>query len=385
MVNSRGSSARRFRLTAVIGTLDAGGAERIMAVLTDAWAERGWDVTLLLTQVDEEHGVFFEPNPLVAVKHLDLYRVSRGPIDAARSNLHRIRVLRSAIRASRPDAVLAFITDTNVLAILAMLGEKTPVVVEEHIYSAWPPMPLPWRLLRLLTYPLAASVIGLTPSALATLGPARGRRGRVIPNPVMPPPPGETNPSAPPTMVAIGRLVPQKGYDILLPAFAQVATAHPDWRLEVWGEGPERPELERLRDALGLSDRVTFPGTTRQPYGVLRRASMFVMSSRREGFPTVLGEAMSCGLPVLSADCPSGPRELIRDGVDGLLVAPGDVQALAAGMERLMADPDLAWRLASRAPEVVERFSLSRVLERWDDVFAEVTGRPVGSTDKAPR
>jgi GalNAc-alpha-(1->4)-GalNAc-alpha-(1->3)-diNAcBac-PP-undecaprenol alpha-1,4-N-acetyl-D-galactosaminyltransferase len=71
--------------------------------------------------------------------------------------------------------------------------------------------------------------------------------------------------------------------------------------------------------------------------------------------------------------------------VDGLLVAPGDVQALAAGMERLMADPDLAWRLASRAPEVVERFSLSRVLERWDDVFAEVTGRPVGSTDKAPR
>jgi glycosyltransferase involved in cell wall biosynthesis len=280
--------------------------------------------------------------------------------------------MRGAIRASRPDAVLAFMVETNVLTVLATLGLRVPVVVQEHIYSSWPPLAAPWRLLRLLTYPVASSVVALTPSALATLGLARGRRGRVVPNPVLPVPPEAVGPADPPVIVAMGRLVPQKGFDMLLGAFARVAAAHDRWSLEVWGDGPERASLERRRDELGLAGRVTFPGRTSVPYDVLRRASLFVMSSRREGFPMVLGEAMASGVPVVSFDCPSGPRELIRDGIDGLLIPPEDVDALAAGMERVIMDPDLASRLASRAPEVVERFSLASVLERWDGIFAEV-------------
>ena len=378
MADPRDTRGRPLRLTAVIGSLEAGGAERIMALLTEAWVERGWEVVLLLTLAKPTHDAFFEPNPRVQVRHLDLYRPSHGIVDALRANMRRLRVIRAAIRASRPDVVLAFMTDTNVLAILASLGLRKPVVVEEHIYSAWPPLPLPWRLLRLVTYPMAASVIALTPSALSTLGLARGRRGRVIPNPVVPPPPGSVVPSDPPVIVAIGRLVPQKGFDTLLTAFARVATTHRDWRLEIWGEGPERAAIEELRDSLGLARQVTLPGRTRDPYEVLRRASLFVMSSRREGFPTVLGEAMACGLPVLSFDCPSGPRELIRDGIDGVLVPPGDVQAFAAGIERLVGDRELAQALSSRAPEVVERFSLATVLREWDAIFTEVTGHPVG-------
>jgi len=383
MADPRDVRVRPSRLTAVIGSLDAGGAERIMALLTAAWVERGWDVVLLLTLAAPSYSAFFEPDPRIHVQYLDLYRPSHGAVDALVSNLRRLRVIRAAIRSSQPDAVLSFMTDTNVLTILASLGLRIPVVVEEHIYSAWPPLRLPWRLLRLMTYPMAASVIALTPPALAALGLARGRHGRVIPNPVMPPPPSRAVPSDPPVIVAIGRLVPQKGFDILLPAFARVAAVHSDWCLEIWGEGPERGALERLRDSLGLSSRVMLPGRTREPYKVLRRASLFVMSSRREGFPTVLGEAMSCGLPVVSVDCPSGPREMIRDGIDGLLVPPENVGALAAGMERLISDQRLARDLASRAPEVVDRFALSKVLERWDAVFAEVSGGRVGPVGPA--
>ena len=372
MADAPSTPARPFRITAVIGTLDSGGAERIMAILTRAWVERGWDVTLLLTLARAGYEPFFEPDPRIRIRTLDLYRSSHGVLDAARSNLRRVRVLRGAIRASKPDLVLAFMTDSNVLAILASLGLRVPVVVEEHIYSAWPPMPLPWRMVRLATYPLASSVVALTPPALATLGLARGRRGRVVPNPVMPPPPGQRGPADPPVIVAIGRLVPQKGYDLMLRAFARVAAAHPTWSLEIWGEGPERATLEAMRNTLGLADRVRFPGRTREPYDVLRRASLFVMSSRREGFPTVLGEAMACGLPVISFDCPSGPRELIRDGVDGLLVPPDDVEALAAAMTRLIDDRTLAEALAARAAEVVERFALSAVLADWQAIFAEV-------------
>jgi GalNAc-alpha-(1->4)-GalNAc-alpha-(1->3)-diNAcBac-PP-undecaprenol alpha-1,4-N-acetyl-D-galactosaminyltransferase len=258
-----------------------------------------------------------------------------------------------------------------------------PVVVEEHIYASWPPLARHWRLLRLATYPMASSVVGLTPSALATLGPARGRRGRVVPNPVMPAPPGSTDPVDPPLVVAIGRLVPQKGFDMLLDAFATVAARDPSVCLAIVGEGPDRAALERQRDELGLTERVTLPGTTGDPHGLLRRASAFVMSSRREGFPTVLGEAMACGVPVISFDCPSGPRELIRDGVDGLLIPPGDVDGLAAGLERLLRDRDLADRLASRAPEVVDRFSLAAVLDLWDEIFREVTGAPLAPASGA--
>jgi GalNAc-alpha-(1->4)-GalNAc-alpha-(1->3)-diNAcBac-PP-undecaprenol alpha-1,4-N-acetyl-D-galactosaminyltransferase len=378
MAHRRNGDKRPFRLTAVIGSLEAGGAERIMAILTEAWAARGWEIVLLLTLADPAEDPFFEVDPRVKLRHLDLYRPSRGLRDAVGGNLRRLQVMRRAIRASRPDVVLAFMVETNVLTILATLGLRVPVVVEEHIHSSWPPLPRQWRLLRLVTYPMASSVVALTPSALATLGLARGRRGRVIPTPVMPAPTGSADPADPPVIVAMGRLVPQKGFDMLLDAFVKVAGRHDRWNLEIWGEGPDREALERRRDALGLAGRVTFPGRTQAPYDVLRRGSFFVMSSRREGFPTVLGEAMACGVPAVSFDCPSGPRELIRDGVDGLLIPPNDVDGLADGIERLISDQNLMHDLSSRAPEVVHRYALSTVLERWDALFAEVSDRAPG-------
>lgn len=368
------TSTRPLRLTALIGSLEMGGAERIMALLTSAWAARGTEVTLL-TVAGPAQDRFFEIDPSVQLRQLDLYRPSHGALDAISSNMRRLRVIRAAIRSSQPDVVLSFAIETSVLTILATLGLGVPVVVEEHIYSSWPPLPRTWRVLRQATYPMASSVVALTPSALATLGLARGRRGRVIPNPVMPPPVGSRQPADPPVIVAMGRLVPQKGFDMLLDAFASLAGRHPSWSLEIWGEGPERAALERRSDALGLGDRVAFPGRTQAPYDELRRASFFVMSSRREGFPTVLGEAMACGTAVVSFDCPSGPRELIRDGVDGLLIPPNDVDGLAAGIERLISHPNLVGDLSSRAPEVIDRYSLSSVLNMWDALFAEVSSR----------
>lgn len=348
-----------------------------MALLTEAWAERGWEVSLL-TMAGPTQEVFFAPDRRIDLQNLDLYRPSRGVRDALAGNIRRIRVLRAAIRSRQPDVVLSFMVETNVLVILATLGCRIPVIVQEHTDPSLHDLPRPWRLLRYVTYPLAASVVALSASALAALGPARGPRGNVVPNPVMPPPPRLLPPSDPPVIVAIGRLVPEKGFDLLLRAFATVAASRDDWRLEIWGEGPERVALEQLRDSLGLSNRATLPGRTHDPYQALRRASLFVMSSRREGFPTALGEAMSCGLPVISSDCPSGPRQLVRDGIDGLLVPPEDVEALAAGMDLLIRDRDLARRLAHRAPEVVERFARSAVLERWDAIFSEASGRRVG-------
>src|SRR6185295_19140267 len=148
----RDPNDRPFRLTAVIGTLGAGGAERMMAILTRAWAERGWQVELVLTLAKSTDAQFFEADPRIKVQYLDLYRLSRGLRQGALANLRRVLALRRAIRASRPDAVLAFTVETNVLTILGSLGLRVPVVVEEHIFAEWPPLARRWRLVRLLTY-----------------------------------------------------------------------------------------------------------------------------------------------------------------------------------------------------------------------------------------
>ena len=197
-----------------------------------------------------------------------------------------------------------------------------------------------------------------------------------MPNPVVRPPARPPSPAAAHggarTVVAMGRMTRQKGFDLLLEAFAARAADHPEWTLEIWGEGPQHGELEARAHAPDLAGRVRFPGRADDAYAVLAAADLYVLSSRYEGFPMVLCEAMASGLPVLSFDCRTGPREIVRDGVDGVLVPPGDVAALATQLGRLMADEGARAALARRAPDILERFGVSRVLSRWDDVFQEV-------------
>jgi glycosyltransferase involved in cell wall biosynthesis len=195
-----------------------------------------------------------------------------------------------------------------------------------------------------------------------------------MPNPIAVEPPDKA--SAPPrprrTLIALGRFGPEKGFDLLIDAFSRIAERHPWWDLWIWGDGPLRTELERQRDRLGLADRVFLPGRTSTPHEELRKADLFAMSSRREGFPMALGEAMACGLPAVSSDCPSGPRQIIRPDVDGLLVPPEDAQALASALSAVMGDDALRARLASRAPEVLERFGLEQIMARWEALLSEI-------------
>ena len=170
-------------------------------------------------------------------------------------------------------------------------------------------------------------------------------------------------------LVGMGRLTPSKRFDILLEVFAQCIVDNPDWSLLLIGDGTERQRLESLSCDLGIAKNTTFAGRARDPSVLLRSADLFVMTSEYEGFPNALIEAMACGLPVIACDCPSGPSEIIRDGVDGILVPPNDSAALVAAIKRLMKSSTDRQRMGKKAVEVAERFGSGCVMRQWDNLI----------------
>ena len=371
-------SAPGLRLTLVISHLQMGGAERVLTELANHWASLGWAVTIIDFSPPGTLPVF----PLdarVAEIPLGLHGVSRSSLSAMSVNVRRIRILRQAILGTRPDIVLSLMNRTNVLTVLSMAGTGIPLIVSEHTAPRGT-LTWTWRVLRELAYRRAKFVVMLTADALLKLSPAIRRRGRVIPNPL---PSQFARPSDDATsaqvsgepgqltIMGLGRLTPEKGFDLLIEAFARIASSWPTARLVIWGEGDERARLERLRASLGLVDRIELPGATRHPEQVLRAATIFVLSSRLEGLPMTLLEAMALARPVIACDCDHGPRDIIRDGIDGLLVPPESVGALAAAIDRLLRDGEQRVRLARRAVEVRERFAIGTVSAQWEALFNE--------------
>lgn len=369
-----------MRIAAVASTLSGGGAARALVQVCDHWA--GQDREVALVTLDEPEEDFYTLAPGIRRVGLGLRSPSGWLGEAILQNLRRATALRRTLVRFDPEVVVAVDQRTDALAVLAVTGLGLPVAVWKQIDPRRMPLSPGWRLLRRLAYRRADRLV----VQVDRLRPWAGRftaerRIRVIPNPApssrpvrVPRPSGGDQGAADrgSTVLGVGRLAPQKGFDRLIDAFARAAAGRPAWRLVILGEGSEREALEARAAARGVEDRVELPGQTPDVEAYYGSADLFVLSSRFEGFPNVLLEAMVAGLPVIAFDCPTGPREIIRDRVDGVLVPDSDVDELARWMERVMDDPVLRARLAERAPEAGERFGVERIGRLWDEVFAEL-------------
>lgn len=171
-------------------------------------------------------------------------------------------------------------------------------------------------------------------------------------------------------VIAVGRYQPQKGIDRLLEVWSRVEPQRPDWRLAVFG-GDDRTDYEQLAQSLNLS-RVSLYGPTKAIADEYAASSIYVMTSRYEGLPMVLAEAMECGLPVVAMACPCGPRDIITDGEDGILVEDGDMDAMAAALLRLTADEDLRCRMSEKARQKACQFDIDKIMNQWKELYEQM-------------
>lgn len=394
-----GSVGRQLAL--FIPSLAGGGVAPVMLNLAQAFCARGHRVDLLVCRLEGAHKrrvpagvrvVALERHSPLLARYLAL-RADRAawpqllrPVLLARRGAAALGCLHSLTRylgSERPQALLSAKTHTNLVAIWArrLAGTSTRLVVSEHSCLSQEiagPKGRKWRWrfvapLVARTYPGADAVVtvseGVAEDLAARTGLPRGRITTVY-NPVFSPRLVElargpvSHPwyerDGPPLVLGVGRLEPQKDFALLLRAFARVRQERPV-RLLILGEGRERSKLTRLAEALGVRDAVEFPGFVPNPYAHMARANLFVLSSRYEGLPTVVIEALACGCPVVSTDCPSGPVEILERGRYGRLVPVGDAPALARAMRAALDEPADRARLQRRAAA----FSVERAAPRY--------------------
>jgi glycosyltransferase involved in cell wall biosynthesis len=355
-----------MRIVIVQSGLSAGGAEKIVNLLALHRAALGDEVHVLVFSGARESSYFKYTDDVQICSMNDNSHASGNPLLRV---ARRVKWLRRQFRTIRPDLVVSFLTKTNVMNLLASLGTGIPVIISERNNPYRQEASMFWRVGLRLLQPFATLLVMQTQAARMQLGKQMQARAVVIPNPNTLPVTIDRNRRFTGSVVATGRLTPQKGFDLLLQAFAIVDPQLSFASLTIFGEGPERSRLLAQAKDLGISHRVNFPGTTAKPGEWLKAADVFVLSSRYEGFPNVLVEAMAAGLPSIAFSCPWGPEDIITHEKNGLLLEAENVNALAAAMVRLLQDERLRKELSEASEEIASRFELKKIMGQWDEAI----------------
>ena len=385
----------KIRVGFFLPHLRSGGIERI--------------VVNLLRHLDRTR---FDPCLLLASRMGDLLNeVPRDvPVRDLRGRAMRFLPPRLAglLNATACDVVYSGTNAANLVLVTAtrMLRRKPALIVSEHTPASQYLQKAKWRAARLAAmrtlYPLVHSVAVPLPEIGDELNSVLRRPAlatRVLYNPVVTASmldagkrkAHRADPATKPySFVAAGRLHPVKGFDVLIESFSRVADVIPESRLTILGEGPDREELEDKVRTAGLSGRVELPGFVADPTTIIRDADAFVLSSRREGCPNVIVEALASGTPVIATDCGPGLASLLENGSAGLLVPPENPERLSRAMERLAAHPELRIGMIRRGFVQASRFEIGPATARFEEEFARaaaarshtVCGRAAGSTSR---
>ena len=373
----------RLRVAFFLSDLDAGGAQRTIANLVNALPPDRFAAELVVGRNSGE-----ARNWLAA---------DRRTVDLGCTRTRdALLPLRRYLAIERPDVLLATMVDANITAVLATrLAAHRPRLIlrETNPHRARGDIgrlrrgAVRWAYRRAdavvaLSHGVGRELIadyGLDPARVVTIhNPVdteawrrRAQAARQAPGP------WGVFGTGRPVLVAVGRLIRQKGFDLLLRALAKCGGAGQDARLVIVGEGPERATLNALAQQLGIAERVLMTGFVADPAAYYAHGDVFVLPSRWEGFGHVIVEAMACGLPIIAFECPYGPADILGDGEGGMLVPPENVDLLAAAIDRLLGSSAERARLTSGAARAAERFSQARIAMDYARLIESVAGKPL--------
>ena len=360
-----------MRVTFVIHSLGhMGGAEKILVTLASALSTRGYKITLLT--LDDKKSLFELPKQIQLIQKRDTSKERKKwfhlPV------IEQINWIKNHLENNQTDITISLIGATNVLVAIAAYLAHIPSILWEHssyhrsvTEGRGAVGAMVWRVLRRISYPLAKHLVLLTKEDLPKYHYVQSVS--VIPNPLVL---KNTHKDImrEKIILGVGRLHPVKGFDMLLDAFAQSGLN--DWQLNIAGEGDERKNLERQIKRLGIEDRVKLLGLVKDMEMLYKKSTIFVLSSRSEGFPGGLCEAMGYGCACIAFDCPTGPKEIITPNVDGILVESNDVDALAHSMNHLANTPQKSALLAQHAISIKKTLHIETIVKVWEDIIDTV-------------
>lgn len=355
-----------------IGSLKLGGAERAVSKLANDWRSRGHDISIVtLCGVEDD---FYALDPSIKRIALNLMEPRARLLQKIVLQFRRMYQLPRVIWQVRPDIVVSFNTDANILCMETAWLHPCPVLISERTNPERQIIKRLPNLIRRILYPFARKIVFVSQGVADRYPWIKAERKAVILNALekRDMPVSQRNQE----IVALGRLMPVKGFDILIRAFSKIAARHPDWRLSIYGDGVLKTELLDMIAAQGMHDRISLKGHTKDPYPILAEAGVFVLSSRYEGFPNSLMEAMSVGTPSISFDCACGPNELLEHRENGLLVTPENEQALAEAISYMIENPSEREHMGRNALAINERLAIDKISAQWGRVIEEVTGKP---------
>ncbi len=341
-----------------VASMAGGGAERVISILANRLAEEGNQVSVIMTAGEQ---MDYPMSP-----QINMISIGGKTGGSMKKRFQRIRKLRTLFQKNAGAVIVSFGLGSNFYTAAARLGMKNPFVISERNDPAACPHPY----LRNIVFSCADKLVFQTEDALNCFPHKLREKGVIIPNPIAE---GIRQPyegTRKKSIVAVGRLEPQKNYPLLLQAYALFHKDYADYTLHIYGKGYLLEELQKLAKELNISESVVFEGFAENVHEKIVDAGMYVLPSDYEGISNALLEAMALGLPVISTDCPiGGSRMCIENEKNGLLIPVKDAVSLAETMKRLADDGEFANKLGKEAVKVRERFSEKEIAKAWKDLL----------------
>jgi len=348
-----------MHITFITRSMWAGGAERVIAELCKYLVKK--KIKCNIITYDDAEVLYDLP---ASVKIFPIGECSKKKY---LDKIMRYKKIREKIKELKPDVVLSMPEDIGIFVIPALLGTKIPVIVSERNN----PLVMPWkketRLFRKIFYPLASGFVFQTKEAASFFSKKIQTKGIILKNPLdLERIPIAWEKKRKKIIVGVGRLDKQKNFPLLIKAFSKFHLENNDYKLIIYGEGHLRKNLESLASSILPKGSYHFPGRKNNILDLIKDAKMFILSSDYEGSPNVLIEAMAMGMPVISTDCPSGgSSELIKNGINGILVPVNDHEKMAAEMKKLEENEEFLISLSKEAYKIREMHKDYKILESW--------------------